>query len=260
MLDKIVRSKQEQIAACGKDIMRKFEAEASLPEVRDFAGALGRGDGRVALVAEVKKASPVKGRLIPDARADELAVIYQRSGAKAISVITEEHYFRGAPSLIQRVKSDVRLPVLRKDFIIDVRQLYETRLLGADAVLLIVALLKKNLRVFVETAYELGIEPVVEVHDRLELEIAMDTPARIIGINNRNLRDFTVDTGVCLELVRLVANERRCIAESGIRSKHDMQVLEQHGFCAALVGEALVTAPDIAARTRELAWYWADKE
>jgi len=259
MLDEIVRHKQEQIRAHGKDIMETFQAAEVLPPLREFAEALNV-NGRVSLIAEAKKASPVKGRLISETRFDQLPVLYEQNGAKAISVITEERYFEGSPFLIQKVKSRVSLPVLRKDFIIDLRQLYETRLLGADAVLLIAHLLPKDLPLFVETAQQLGIEPVVEVHDRYELEMALDTPTRIIGINNRNLKDFTVDTRVCLELVGLVANKVQCIAESGVRTVEDMLMLEQYGFSAALVGEALVTATDVAAKTGELAWYWKNEE
>ncbi len=255
MLDEIVRHKQEQVGAYGKDIMERFQKTEALPSLRRFAEALD-AEGRVSLIAEMKKASPVRGRLTSETGFDQLPVLYEENGAKAISVITEERYFQGSPLLIQKVKSRVSLPVLRKDFIIDIKQLYETRLLGADAVLLIACLLPRELPIFVETAQQLGIEPVVEVHDRDELEKALDTPARIIGINNRNLRDFTVNTQVCLDLVGLAGSKVQCIAESGIRTGKDMRVLEQHGFSAALVGEALVTAPDVAAKTRELAWYW----
>jgi indole-3-glycerol phosphate synthase len=254
VLGQIIAARREAINRQRDLIREKFLAADSLPRVRDFL-ELFNTDGRVGLLAEVKKASPVKGTFLPDLNPAELALIYQRNGAKGISVITEEKFFRGDPTFIEKIKDITILPVMRKDFVVDEVQLYESRLLGADAVLLITFLLRESLPKFVELAHKLGLETVVEVHDREELRMALDAPTQIIGINNRNLKDFKVDTRVSLELIEQVPAGIYCIAESGIGSQNDMYALEKYGFDAALVGEALVTANDIGAQVRELAEY-----
>jgi indole-3-glycerol phosphate synthase len=234
--------------------MEQFNKCNELPQPGNFADALSR-DNQVSLIAEVKKASPSKGTFLIDFNPVELASLYQDNGARAISVITEDISFGGSPEFIPQIKNKVNLPVLRKDFVIDKIQLYETCLLGADAVLLIASLLTGELNRFVELTQQLALEPLVEVHNKDELQMAMDTPVRVIGINNRNLSNFTVDTRVCLDLISLVPSNITCIAESGINSRANMLSLEQHGFCGALVGEAIVTALDIGAKVRELAFY-----
>jgi len=212
-------------------------------------------DRPVSLIAEVKKASPSKGLFLADFDPVGLAKIYQSNGAGAVSIITEEKFFLGNPCSISNVRKETNLPLLRKDFIIDERQIYESRLLEADAVLLIARLLPGRLLQMVELAQSLGMEPLVEAHDRDELKQALDTPARLIGINNRNLQNFSVNFGVCLDLISMVPKDIFCIAESGIFNPQDMIALEKHGFSGALVGEALVTAADIGARVSELANY-----
>lgn len=254
MLSQIVAARREDITQRGQAVLERFFSSTLLPEIRDFTALLAPAD-QVSLIAEVKKASPSKGTFLTDFDPVELASLYEKNGAQAVSVITEERFFAGSPRYIEEIKNVVQLPVLRKDFLIDERQLYESRLLGADAVLLITALLPDQLLKFVELALHLGMEPVVEIHDRDELLQALDTPARVIGINNRNLTDFTVDFRVCLDLISLIPSHIYSIAESGIRSQSDMLALEKSGFQAALAGEALVTAPDIGARVRELVQY-----
>jgi indole-3-glycerol phosphate synthase len=254
MLSHIIASRREYLNRRGNSIMEQFNNNKGLPDPGDFAGAFSH-DNQVSLIAEVKKASPSKGTFLIDFNPIELASLYRDNGAEAISVITEDRFFGGNPGFIPEIKNKVSLPVLRKDFIIDEIQLYETRLLGADAVLMIASLLPGRLNKFVEFAQQLGLEPLVEVHNREELQMALDTPVRVIGINNRNLSNFTVDTGVCLDLIFLVPSDITCIAESGIKCATDMATLEEHGFRGALVGEALVTAADIGAKVRELAFY-----
>jgi len=254
MLNRIAAAKKEDMKLHGKDIMDNFAHSATLPAIRSFSEMFA-SDHPVKLIAEVKKASPSKGLLLADFNPVQLAVTYQENGAGAVSVITEERFFLGHPSFIAQIKDNIQIPILRKDFIIDERQLFETRLLSADAVLLITRLIPQKLLSMVELAQELGLEPLVEVHDQEEIKRALDTPARVIGINNRNLQDFTVNIQTCLDLVSLVPDHIYCVAESGIFTAADILALEAHGFSAALVGEALVTAADIGAKTRELVQY-----
>ncbi len=254
MLSRIVTAKLEDMKLYGNAIMDEFAQSNNLPVIRDFTNMF-TPDQRVKLIAEVKKASPSKGTFLTDFDPVGLAAVYQQNGARAISVITEKNYFQGNPDSIPQIRGKIQLPVLRKDFIIDERQLYETRLIGADAVLLIARLLPGRLLALVELAQVLGLEPLVEIHNREELKQALDTPARVIGINNRNLQDFNVNIQVCLDLISLVPKGIYAIAESGISSPTDMLALEKHGFRGALVGEALVTAADIGAKVKELVGY-----
>jgi len=254
MLNRIAAAKQEDMKLYGHAIMDNFAHCSTLPVIRNFV-EMFVPDYPVKLIAEVKKASPSKGLLLADFNPVKLAVTYQENGAGAVSVITEERFFLGHPSFIAQIKANIQIPILRKDFIIDERQLYETRMLGADAVLLIARLLPDKLLSLIELAQELGLEPLVEVHNQEEIERALDTPARLIGINNRNLQDFSVDITTCLDLVSMVPDHIYCVAESGIFSAADILVLKRHGFRGALVGEALVTAADIGAKTKELAQY-----
>jgi indole-3-glycerol phosphate synthase len=254
MLNQIAAARQQDMILNGNAIMEKFAQTESLPAIRVFSDMF-TADGQVNLIAEVKKASPSRGSFLKDMNPASLASSYQYNGARAVSVITEERYFQGSPHYINEVKENIQIPILRKDFIIDERQLYESRLLGADAILLIARLLPGRLLQLVELAQHLGMEALVETHDRDELKQALDTPTRIIGINNRNLQTFQVDINLCLELISLVPEGIYCIAESGISSVTDMLALESHGFKGALVGEALVTAADIGSKTRELVEY-----
>jgi len=254
MLDRIVAAKQADMNISGSAIMDEFARADVLPAIREFTASLGNNHP-ISLIAEVKKASPSKGLFLADFDPVGLAKTYQTNGAGAVSVITEENFFLGNPRSLSNIKKEIELPLLRKDFIIDERQIYESRLLEADAVLLIARLLPGRLLPMVELAQSLGMEPLVETHNRDELKQALDTPVRLIGINNRNLHDFSVNIEVCLDLIAMVPKDIYCIAESGIFSPQDMMVLEKHGFSGALVGEALVTAVDIGAKVNELANY-----
>lgn len=254
MLNQIAASKQADMKLYGHKIMDNYARCSALPALRDFRAALA-GNDQVSLIAEVKKASPSRGLLLADFNPVQLAVTYAKNKAAAVSVITEERFFLGNPGSIADIKKEIQIPVLRKDFVIDERQLYETRLLQADAVLLITRLVPDKLLHLVELALKLGLEPLVEVHDEEEIKRALDTPARIIGINNRNLQNFSVDIQTCVDLALLIPEKYCRIAESGIFSAADILALETHGFNAALVGEALVTASDIGAKTLELAEY-----
>ncbi|MDD2620682.1 MAG: indole-3-glycerol phosphate synthase TrpC [Syntrophomonadaceae bacterium] len=210
----------------------------------------------VKVIAEIKKASPSKGVLCEDFNPRNLAAEYAGNGAAVISVITDRQFFQGCGEYLAAVKEEVKLPVLRKDFIIDEIQLYESLQLGADLVLLIAALHDyKSLLALSEKSRELGMEALLEVHDKQELKTALDLPVRMIGVNNRNLKDFTVDIKTSLKLAEIIPDSFIKISESGIKSAEDMILLEKQGFNGALVGEALVSSPNPGARLRELIFY-----
>lgn len=220
----------------------------------DFAKAL-RGDS-IRLIAEVKKASPSKGLLCPYFDPVELAKTYVDNGASAISVLTEANHFRGSLKYLSAIKEapgSKGIPLLRKDFLFHPYQIYESRVFGADAVLLIVTILTdKELQDLLSLAHELGMHCLIEVHDRGELERAIQSAAKIIGINNRNLHTFAVDISTTERLCPLIPQDRIIVSESGIRNRSDIQRLQEWGVDAVLVGEALVTAANVAEKMKEL--------
>lgn len=211
------------------------------------------GNG-IQVIAEVKKASPSKGVLCPDFQPERLAEAYERAGAAAISVLTEERFFQGSLENLMRVKTITAHPaVLRKDFIIDSYQLAEARQYGADAVLLIVAALEvRSLEKLLQEALALGMTPLVEVHHRQELHQALDAGAEVIGINNRNLYTFEVSLETTMELADEIPDSLVVVSESGIAGREDILRLQQAGVDGVLIGEALVTAADPEAALRQL--------
>ena len=207
----------------------------------------------MAIIAEVKKASPLKGILANELDVLQLADCYRENGATAISYITDSQFFQGRKECMPRVREISGLPVLRKEFIIDEIQLYETVLLQADMVLLIAAVHDyPKLLALSEKSRELGIEVLLEVHDQEELQKAKDLPIKIMGVNNRNLKDFSVDVHRSLELAEHIPPSFIKVSESGIKTREDILLLQEHGYNAVLVGEALVTAPDPGEKLREL--------
>ena len=224
------------------------------PPPLDFASAL-RGDD-IQLIAEVKRASPSRGVIRPDFNAVEIARTYADSGASAISVLTEARHFQGSLNHLEDIRSALAnrsTPLLRKDFLHDAYQVYESRAYGADCVLLIVTIMTpQRLVELMELSHGLGMDCLVEVRNEAELNIALETDARIIGINNRDLRTFDVDLTVTERLRPLVPADRIVVSESGIKSRKDMEKLRECGVDAVLIGEAFMSAPDIAARIKEL--------
>lgn len=231
----------------------------------DFVTALRRSSGDPvrsagpALIAEVKRASPSKGVLRADFDPLELARIYQENGAAAISVLTDERFFMGSLDHLRQIAEDMSqrgdgLPLLRKDFIFHPYQVYEARAAGAAAVLLIAGRLRpEQLKALHALIVDLGMTPLVEVHDQAELEIALQCEPRLIGINNRDLRDFSTDLQTTVSLSELIPPRICLVSESGIHSRADVQIFAQARVEAILVGEALVTAKDIAGQVRDLA-------
>ncbi len=241
-------------------------AETSDIPVRDFAAALCREDGLVALIAEIKRASPSKGELARgDFQPEALARTYAANGASAISVLTDERFFKGSLDHLRQVRAVVDLPLLRKDFVLDPYQLYEARAAGADAVLLIVAALDDaTLRDLFALACELGLTPLVEVHDERETDRALAIGARVVGVNNRDLRTFVTDvetTARCAARwsagLRAAAGDAHSgnsvlVSESGIFTADDVARVAAMGAHAVLVGESIITSGDVAGQVRAL--------
>jgi len=244
ILDKIVAHKRREIEEKKRNfnIKRLISEAYSLKPRPSFEEAI-KGDG-INIIAEVKKASPSKGVIREDFDPVWLARAYERGGAKAISVLTDKEFFQGSPFYLRQIAEAVSLPLLRKDFIIDEFQIYGAKVLGASSYLLIVSILSdEELKSFIELGRELGMEPLVETHDEREVERALKAGARIIGVNNRDLKTFKVSLSTTERLLPLIKGEGRlCVSESGIGSKEDIEHLRRLGADAFLVGEALSRA------------------
>jgi len=256
ILDQIVADNLEELEPRKRRFplkeLQRVALEQPLP--LDFASAL-RGE-RVQLIAEVKKASPSRGVIRSDFNPAEIAQTYATNGASAISVLTEARYFRGNINHLRDIRNALgnkRLPLLRKDFIHDPYQVYESRAYGADSLLLIVAILTpEKLEELFELSHELGMDCLVEVHDEAELEIALNSGAQVIGINNRDLNTFAVDITTTERLRLLIPQDRIVVSESGIKDRADMEKLRNWHVDAVLIGESLLSAPNIAAKMKEL--------
>ncbi len=253
MLDKIVADKKEELKQRKKAVPAS-ELESRIAQragTLDFASALKRHS--VSIIAEVKRASPSRGVLRHDFSSVALARTYADNGAAAISVLTESNYFQGSIEHLSEIREAVEIPLLRKDFIFDPYQVYESCAYGADALLLIVAILEQEQLDELSTlSHELGLSCLVEVHNESEVDRALRSGAQTIGINNRDLKTFQVDIGTTQRLRALIPGDRIVVSESGISSRRNIDNLKSWGIDAALVGEALVTYDDIAAKMREL--------
>lgn len=250
ILDRIIETKKEEVAALKRTstISSLRDAIAEREPCRDFRKAISTGN--CAIIAEVKCASPSRGTMVENFDAVKIAKTYEHNGAAAISVLTDERYFCGHKNYLISIEKLVSIPVLRKDFIIDPLQVYETRAIGADAILLIVRLLGNRLAQFISLSKELGLSPLVEVHTQEELDVALAAKAEIIGINNRNLDTFVTDINTSLELKKQIPDGHVVVAESAIKDRADIDYLMKGGISAFLIGEGLVIAPDIGAKLR----------
>lgn len=254
LLDEIVRHKKEEVARVQKALPLGVLIKnlVNIEPPRGFRRSLNNSR-EIAVIAEIKRASPVKGLLCVDFDAKGLAAAYAAGGAKAISVITEQRYFKGCAEYLSLAKKSAALPVLRKDFIINDYQVFEARVIGADAVLLIVSILDDGaLRRLLRLAASLGMDALVEVHNRTELSRAVEAGGRLIGINNRDLKTFQVSLSTTLELASDVPEEVLLVSESGISSREDILTLEAAGVKAVLIGETLVRAHDPCGKLKEL--------
>ncbi len=254
ILDEVVAQKRRKVSALKQAYSRSDleRAVASAPPSRNFFHALTEGE-KPAIIAEIKKASPSAGIIRPDVDIAAIVARYEKGGAAAISVITEEDYFLGKLEYLHQAREAARLPVLCKDFIIDPVQVFAARAAGADALLLIAAVLtQESLLHLLETTRSLGMACLLEVHDEDELIRALATDARIIGINNRNLRTFEVTLETTLNLRPLVPDDRLVVSESGIHESADVRRLAAAAVDAVLVGTSLMRAEDPERKLREL--------
>ena len=255
MLGRIVEAKLADLALIREEVPRRevMALAAQQAPALDFAAALA--NRKPALIAEVKRASPSRGVIRPDLDAVSQARLYAEGGASAVSVLTEERFFQGSLEDMRQVKRALApfgIPVLRKDFILESYQVYESRAWGGDAILLIVAILNEGrLKQLLALSQELGMACLVEVHDEEELQKAIDAGARIIGINNRDLKTFVVDLQTTRRLRPLVPEDRLVVSESGIKGREDVELLRKWDVDAMLVGEALVGAQDVVAKMGE---------
>ena len=254
ILDTIVAHKQEEVKI-QKNRLPLSELRQTLrdaPPIHDFKAAIST-PGQINLIAEVKKASPSKGIIREDFDPTAIAQIYQSSGAAGISVLTDERFFQGSLSYLTAIRETISIPLLRKDFIIDEYQIYQARAAKADAILLIAAILEpKTMQTFLNIAHSLGMDCLVEVHTESELRKVLDTDARIVGINNRDLKIFQTNLNTTVQLRELIPEDKVVVSESGIHSRQDVKMLQEHGINAILVGEALMRSADINAKVREL--------
>lgn len=256
ILDRIVEKKRIQLEKemqlitleAWKPILKRPGLHAAI----DFYGALKKNRD-MAIIAEVKKASPSKGVIKEDFNPVSIAGEYCKAGVEAISVLTEERFFLGSAENLAKIRQSSAIPLLRKDFIIDVWQIYQSRYLGADAILLIAAILNdEELKKFQIIAGILGLQCLVEVHDRIELERVLESGAKIIGINNRDLKTFDVDLSTTEKLMNYIPSDRVVVSESGISNHADIKRLREIGVDAVLVGESLMRASSIGDKINEL--------
>jgi len=262
ILDKIVEQKKREVAALPARIIAAGDLRDALlehGERRDFRSALITGASHaqngpgIALIAEVKKASPSAGIICADFDPVRIAKEYEAAGASCLSVLTDEQFFQGSLDYLRQIRAAVKLPLLRKDFIIDDRQILEAIEWGADAILLIVSILDDaQLQKFHSLAIEAGLAALVEVHDAAELERALKTGAELIGVNNRDLKTFKVDLATTERLAAKLDGKKILVAESGIHTRADVERLQKCGAKAILVGESLLRGGDIRAKIREL--------
>ncbi len=254
ILEKIRAKKQEHVESMKEqysyDDLRKMIEDTQLP--LGFLSALKRNKGH-AVIAEVKKASPSKGVIREKFNPVEIARMYKKAGAACISVLTDEPFFQGSDDYLVAIRQNVDLPILRKDFMIDPHQIFESRALGADCVLLIMAMLDDNMacRLY-ETAIGLNLDVIVEVHDLYELERAIKLDPKIIGVNNRNLDTMEVSLDISRDLVMQIPQSCFKISESGIYSQGDIEMLHSIGYRGFLVGESLMREDDPGEALREL--------
>jgi indole-3-glycerol phosphate synthase len=252
VLTRIVATKREEVEALRSDEVALRRAADVGSAARDFRAALSAG-GSVAVMAEVKRRSPGAGPIRLDLGPAELAASYESGGARAVSVLTDREYFGGSLEDLRRVRDRVGLPVLRKDFTIDPLQVFEARAAGADAILLIARILEDGeLTALRELAESLGMSALVEAHDATEVKRALGSGARVLGINNRDLRTFTTRLGVTTDLADRIPDRIVLVSESGIRSPDDVRRLGEAGVDAVLVGESLLRQRDPGSGVRVL--------
>ena len=252
-----------EIAAYTAERVELHKSEISLDRIKTLAFELPYGNGErfysavsrpeMSFICEVKKASPSKGVIDPVFDYMSIAQAYEAAGADAVSCLTEPKWFMGSDDIFREIRAGIKTPMLRKDFVVDEYQLYEAKLMGADCVLLICALLsEEKVRKYLDICAALGLAALVETHDEAEIASALRAGARMIGVNNRNLKDFSVDTGNSRRMRELVPDDVIFVSESGVKSAEDIAALRASGVNAVLIGETLMKAPDKKAKLAEL--------
>ena len=257
ILKKILARKREEVAArkCSVGLAELQQAAALATPVRGFQSRLQEKitAGQAAVIAEIKKASPSRGILRETFDPEQIAVSYERGGAACLSVLTDVDFFQGSDAFLQQARAACRLPVLRKDFIIDPYQVYEARALAADCILLIVAALDDVMLLeLLQLAGHLGMDTLVEVHDAVELERALVIPAPLLGINNRDLRSFETTLDTTLGFLEQIPDDRLVVTESGIHTVDDVELMRSNGVNCFLVGEVFMKAPEPGEKLAEL--------
>lgn len=242
ILDDIVNLKKKELCVKKenrplRDIFKELEDIDEI-QIRNFKNALTKGD--ISIIGEIKRASPSKGIITEDFHPENIAKMYEMVDIDAVSVLTEKYYFKGKDEYLKGVKNLISKPVLRKDFIVDEYQIYESKLLGADAILLIVTILKQNLGKFYKIASSLGLQCIVEVHSKSELDTALRIKPEIIGINNRNLENFTVDLKNTENLIKYIPKDTIIVSESGIKTMEDFKYIRKLPLNGVLIGEGLM--------------------
>lgn len=257
ILNKILQRKLEEIAeASAKESLQQLvERAATAPETRGFIHSIENkiADGKAGIIAEIKKASPSKGVIRENFVPADIARSYEKHGAACLSILTDRDFFQGAEEYLVQAREATQLPVIRKDFIIDPYQVYEARAMGADCILLIVSALdEKPLNELLLLAHQLGMDVLMEVHDRDEMQIAINSGARLIGVNNRNLRTFEVSLQNTLDMLDMVPEDRILVTESGIHNPADVKLMRDNNIHAFLVGEAFMRADEPGEKLAEL--------
>jgi len=257
ILNKILATKQEEIskAIAEKSLQQIHEEALAQSNPRDFAGALvAKDDAKLpAVIAEIKKASPSKGVIRENFNPAEIAKSYEQAGAACLSVLTDAQYFQGSADYLKQARAACKLPVLRKDFMIDPYQVVEARAMGADCILLIVAALElKQMHLLEDVSHELGMAVLVEVHNGDELELALQLETPLVGINNRNLRTFDVTLQITLDLLEKLPDDRFVITESGIFTSEDVALMRGNNVNGFLVGEAFMRKDDPGAEFKKV--------
>ncbi|MCR4869333.1 MAG: indole-3-glycerol phosphate synthase TrpC [Lachnospiraceae bacterium] len=256
ILDEIAEKTRQRIDEAKKQIsyeelLERARMKASASQVPSFLEALKKPG--ISYICEVKKASPSKGVIAKEFPYLEIAADYEKAGASAVSCLTEPNYFKGSDRYLEEITETIHLPVLRKDFFVDPYMIAQARLLGASAVLLIVSLLtKKELKTYFNLTEELGMDALFEAHNEEEIRIAIECGAKIIGVNNRNLKDFTVDPHNSVNLRKYAPKDVVFVAESGIKTHKDIKLLQENGIDAVLIGETLMKAKDKTKKLQEL--------
>lgn len=257
ILDQLAGYAEERVARAGKKLpleeLKKQAVSLTASAEENFAFENALKKPGISFICECKKASPSKGLIAPDFPYMQIAREYEEAGAECISVLTEPKWFLGNDRYLREIADTVKIPCLRKDFTVDAYMIYEAKVLGASAVLLICAILdEEQMNEYIGICDELGLSALVEAHDEVEVRSALRAGARMIGVNNRNLRDFTVDTDNSRRLRELIPGDALFVSESGIRDADDVEALSRIGADAVLVGETLMRAADKKARLREL--------